>query len=382
MRLIFFVIYISTFWGQAKAPEAKPCGILDSVRLYDSPMYPQLCNEVEGRLEWAYFCDKFANSESLVFCRVLGYSNFTDNGGKSSSTFSGLTHINNLNCFGEETLLTNCSFSESTQSCRVAKGLRCTRCNTSADCLGGVCLINGTCDCLGTCLNGGYCFVGKCICLGGFSGVNCGQCSPPCQNAGTCSNNGTCECPEMFYGSRCELSYNGTTNSDISQRTNDITNSTSNPTDQLISSTLILVIIATVVPTIICSCTAIIICLATLLFCGCMMSRMKLFQVEKKEKRNSPIQQMHNKRSDEYELNDLNMPNHEYYYIDNTHLVNKPPAPIAPNRQDDGNYVVMDSEAMTNYGENSTDVKTNPTSNTVEIEKESRYVVNDLDDIL
>ena len=389
MKLILLVIFL-TFWRQTVAPVAKPCEILDSVRLYDTPLYPQLCNEVSEMLEWAYFCDKFGMAESQVFCRVLGYPNFVSDGRISSNTFSSLTKINNLNCVGGETLLTNCSFSETTQECRVAEGLECDKCDNNSECFGGMCQINGTCTCVETCLNGGYCFIGRCICPNGLGGVNCGQCSPPCQNGGTCSNNGTCECIAMYGGTRCELSNTTgtfeTTNSITfsGQSTNNITSPTSIiPPNELVS-TLIIVTIAAVISTTICSCTAIIICLATLILCGFMISRMKSFGIYKKESSNPPPNRTSLLRPHEYELDDLNTPNHDYYYIGNTQLMNQPtnnsPAQLVTNRSENGNYEIMESQAMSSHEENNPEVTNNSSSSLVDIEQESRYVVDDMKD--
>ena len=378
------------------APIAKPCEVLDSVRLYDIPMYPQLCNEVNGVLEWAYFCGKFGMAENRVFCRVLGYPSFISNGRKSSSTFFSLTKIKNLDCNGNETRLTDCSFSETTQGCMVAEGVECDRCNSSSECLGGHCLMNGTCACRETCLNGGYCFVGNCICPTGLGGDYCEECSPPCQNGGTCFLNGTCECDEMYYGSRCELSnttqtsesLNSTTISDI----NESTNNTNIPTSILpeeFSSTLILVIIAVVVPTTVCSCTFIIICLATLIFFGVMISKIKQFGIEKRENRSIPLNgipisdfsnQASTKRPHEYELDDLNDPNHDYYYIENTQPTQSSSVPRVTIRSQDGNYEIMDYQDMGSYGEKDPESIANSSSNLVAIEQSSKYVVNNLND--
>ena len=311
--IIFFIL-----WNQVVAPVPDPCTTLNDVRFSGS--YPQLCTLISGPgiLQWHYFCDNIAMKEARVLCKVLDYP------GASSfrqSSMSGAA-IDNLECNGDETLLTQCSYNNmtlTTSTCTYVE-IVCHQC-TGTTCGAGLCFENGTCACNEVCDNEGYCFLGNCICPQGFGGPVCRDCSPPCQNGGLCSADDGCQCMGSFYGTACELnsteSTNGSTALTTVQTTNN--NNTVIPAEEL----SLTIVIAIVVPALICSCTIIIVCFGILVFLAFVVIRMKPVLSEKVELNTYQNSESSNPSSIKKPPTcDLEDSNHDYCYIKGTVIPN------------------------------------------------------------
>ena len=204
MRLLICLLVLA-YWEQIIAPQVEPCQVEGTTRLFTAATHPQLCYSIEESLQWSYFCGNFRMREGKIFCKSLGYPSYQSDGGVSSNTIGGQAKITNLDCKGNETKLTDCSFTETTNECMVAIGLVCVACSSNSVCgQNGQCTQNGTCVCREACENGGYCFAGRCICPEGFGGPICNECDPPCLYTGVCY------CVNGHYGSNCQLSASST----------------------------------------------------------------------------------------------------------------------------------------------------------------------------
>ncbi|KAI6657693.1 hypothetical protein LOD99_437 [Oopsacas minuta] len=376
MRLIFSFIF-TAFWKQIVAPEVREvCQSLGAVREFTNSAYPQLCNDVGGMLEWNYFCNNIIMNDGNVICRALGYPGYESVEEIHLDIFNPITKIANLNCAGNETRLTDCPYSETTNSCMVAKGLICTRCSVNSMCSGpiGQCTMNGKCKCSEGCISG-YCYLGRCICSDGFAGTTCNECDPQCDNGGICSASGMCECMSLYSGDRCEFN-----------------NSIITPTNSTISivDSLTLIIIAAAVPSLIFSCTLIIICFGILAFLMFFVSQIKPSlgrkKVENTKMTEMTVQntnkQFSNRKPHEYELEFEN--SHDYYYIRNSQVGQNSSNPFLTTQVRDDNYEIIESRNMSNQAKKQEDppqdFSTNSTSNLVDKDPKSDYVIDDIND--
>ena len=327
MKNLLLCIIFLILLDQVVAPLPDICQPLYAVRFKDS--HPQFCTNMTGMLEWNSFCNGINMKGARVICRVLGYPGDVS---IMQSTLSG-EGIQGLDCSGEETLLTECSYAMALTTCTFTQ-VTCHQCTVFSMCGAGLCT-NGTCMCSNGCENEGYCFLGDCICAEGFGGPLCRDCSPPCQNGGLCSPGGECQCMGSFYGAACEFNSTTATSGNAALTTVQTTNNVTVLTAKEISLTLV---IAVVVPALICSYTLIIMCFGILVFLAFTMTRMKpelgakveLNTYKKSDSNNSPsIRKL--------PADDLENSNHDYCCIQETVIPNT----SATNRTTDGVYEVM-----------------------------------------
>ncbi|XP_060595827.1 fibropellin-1-like isoform X1 [Ruditapes philippinarum] len=174
-----------------------------------------------------------------VVCKILGYVGVSEIFDASVKDYDNYTWMSNLFCNGNETALTDCSYTKGGYFYdKIA-----VKCEDTDQCQSNPCLNNGTCvdgdrsytcNCTerwsginceidtdqcqsNPCLKNGICVDGDrsytCKCTERWSGINCeidtDQCqSNPCLNNGTCVDGDrsyTCNCTERWSGINCEI---------------------------------------------------------------------------------------------------------------------------------------------------------------------------------
>ena len=145
----------------------------------------QVCFGDGNDLQWTYICDSgwsiYGDPNSEVYCKRFGYIRQGFGFVSSTSTlFSGTEKLTNLDCFGNETSLTDCPFSTTTEACQLVSYVACEECQTKFDCRTITkCKkrhANSTfrsCLCTDECMNGGFCFNEICICPVEYTGSSC-----------------------------------------------------------------------------------------------------------------------------------------------------------------------------------------------------------------
>ena len=341
MRILICLLVV-TYWKQIIAPQVESCQVEGTTRLFSAAKYPQLCHNVVGSLEWSYFCGNFRMSEGKIFCKTLGYPSYKSDEGVSSNTIGGLVKIANLDCMGNETKLTDCSFTETTNECMVAIGLECVTCSSNSMCdQNGVCVMNGTCVCREGCDNGGYCFVGRCICPEGLGGPTCNECDPPCQNGGVCSAGGECQCINPFDGPVCE--FNSTTIVITDNNTMTTLQATPSVNSTTSASNIdITLVIGVVVLSLIFSCTVIIICLGILVFLAYLVTRKKSeLNMKIPEQKEMPVIREINFNKQSYNES----PTHDYCYIQDNQILQNLTRSSPKKQAKEGYYYEIESVA-------------------------------------
>ena len=366
MNTLLPCVLLLILWDQVVAPVSNPCSTLNDVRFNN--FHPQLCTQNSEMLEWNYFCDNIGMKEGRVFCRLLGYPGYD-----SKQTSKSGDGINDLDCNGDETLLTQCSYDMALTTCQFVE-IICNECTKDSMCGAGLCA-NRTCVCNDVCEYGGYCFLGNCICPEGLGGPGCRDCDPPCQNGGVCSAGGNCQCVGSFSGAVCELNSTVTTDNTTATTVQPINNTTV-VTDVPLSLTLV---IAVVIPSLICSCTLIIICFGILVFLAFIVIRMKPVLNEKVDlttHRNSETSNPSSIRKPPYDL-EVNSSTHDYCYIQETVIPNNI---FAMNQSSSGVYEVVTLEDFSkdHFGVNKVDTTASDVSKE---RKNPHYEIDNVDDV-
>lgn len=369
MRLLICLLVLA-YWEQIIAPQVEPCQVEGTTRLFTAATHPQLCHSVEENLQWSYFCGNFRMREGKIFCKSLGYPSYQSDGGVSSNTIGGQAKITNLDCKGNETKLTDCSFTETTNECMVAIGLVCVSCSSNSVCgQNGQCTQNGTCVCREACENGGYCFAGRCICPEGFGGPICNECDPPCQNGGVCSSDGQCQCINPFDGPECELNSTTPAITNTTTMTTLQTTTAVNSTSTAVSNevTLVIVVIALSLTV---SCTIITICLGVLVFLAFLVTRMKPeLNKTMPEQKEMPVLPESNHA--------IQSPDHDYCYIQDNQ-VSQSSFRSSPKKQ--GYYEIIETFSEADKNPNIQNAKTNSSSNQPDTDQ-GLYVIDDVNEL-
>ncbi|XP_060595828.1 uncharacterized protein LOC132749916 isoform X2 [Ruditapes philippinarum] len=135
-----------------------------------------------------------------VVCKILGYVGVSEIFDASVKDYDNYTWMSNLFCNGNETALTDCSYTKGGYFYdKIA-----VKCEDTDQCQSNPCLNNGTC------VDGDRSYT--CNCTERWSGINCeidlDAClSQPCENNGACVkeiNGFVCYCDQGYEGYRCQ----------------------------------------------------------------------------------------------------------------------------------------------------------------------------------
>ena len=142
----------------------------------------QVCFNNGSYLQWTYVCsNSFGATNIDIFCKRFGYIGLGyEFVNTTPRLFNGTVKLKNLDCIGNETSLTDCTYSTTKDKCRLVSYVSCEECQNKYDCRTlAVCMKRSvsssfkSCLCIDECMNGGFCFDEMCVCPPAYTGPSC-----------------------------------------------------------------------------------------------------------------------------------------------------------------------------------------------------------------